>query len=150
MASEGSGHTLQPTALVHEAWLRLGGGSGERWNSRGHFISAAAEAMRRILIEAARRKQSQRRGGGLEREEIQEDHLVLERPTDEVLAVNDALDKLAAEDPLAADLVKLRYFMGMSLPEAAEALGVAPRTADRLWAYARTWLKLELGFSGLA
>ena len=150
MAREAPGQTLQPTALVHEAWLRLGGGAGEHWNSRGHFISAAAEAMRRILIESARRKQSQRRGGGMEREEIQEDHLVLERPTDEMLAVNEALDKLAGEDPVAADLVKFRYFVGMSLPEAAESLGIAPRTADRLWAYARTWLKLELGASDLA
>src|SRR5260221_13796326 len=139
MAQEATGHTLQTTALVHEAWLRLSGGGHQQWNSRGHFFSAAAEAMRRILIESARRKQSQRRGGGLERVDLDESQLILERPVDEVLAVNEALDKLAKEDPLAAELVKLRYFIGLALPEAAQALGISPRTADRLWAYARTW-----------
>ena len=144
MAHEAAGHTLQPTALVHEAWLRLVGSGHQKWNSRGHFFSAAAEAMRRILIEAARRKSSQRRGGGLERVDLDDSQLLLERPADEILAVDEALDKLAEEDPLAAELVKLRYFMGMALPEAAQALGISPRTADRLWAYARTWLRLEI------
>ncbi|MBI2926287.1 MAG: sigma-70 family RNA polymerase sigma factor [Verrucomicrobia bacterium] len=144
MAHEAAGHTLQPTALVHEAWLRLVVDGPQRWNSRGHFFAAAAEAMRRILIETARRKLSQRRGGGLERVELDESLLVLERPSDEMLAVNEALEKLAREDRLAADLVNLRYFVGMTLPEAAEALGLSPRTADRLWAFARTWLRLEI------
>lgn len=144
MAREAAGHTLQPTALVHEAWLRLVGGGGQEWNSRGHFISAAAEAMRRILIESARRKQAQRRGGGALREELAEEHWVLERPDDEVLAVGEALAALERDDAQVAELVKLRYFVGLSLPEAAEALGLSPRTADRLWAYARTWLKLAL------
>jgi len=144
LCREAPGHTLQPTALVHEAWLRLAGPEEQHWNSRGHFICAAAEAMRRILIESARRKQAQRRGGGREREELQEHHLVWERPPDEVLAVNEALARLQAEDPQAAELVKLRYFVGLSLPEAAEALALSPRTADRIWAYARTSLKVAL------
>lgn len=144
MAREAPGHTLQPTALVHEAWLRLAGSGEAHWNSRGHFICAAAEAMRRILIESARRKQAQRRGEGRGREELQEHHLVWERPADEVLAVNEALARLQAEDPQAAELVKLRYFVGLSLPDAAVALGISPRTADRIWAYARTWLKVAL------
>jgi RNA polymerase sigma factor (TIGR02999 family) len=144
MAGESADQTLQPTALVHEAWLRLVGSGHEKWNSRGHFFSAAAEAMRRILIEAARRKHSQRRGGGWERVDLDDSQLLLERPADEILAVDEALDKLAKEDPLAAELVKLRYFMGMALPEAAQALEISPRTADRLWAYARTWLRLEI------
>jgi RNA polymerase sigma factor (TIGR02999 family) len=144
MAHEPAGHTLQPTALVHEAWLRLVGSGHQHWNNRGHFFSAAAEAMRRILIEAARRKQSQRRGGGLERVDLDQAQLLLERPADEVIGVHEALDQLAKEDPLAAELVKLRYFIGMPLPEAAQALGISPRTADRLWAYARTWLRVEI------
>lgn len=115
MAQEPEGHTLQPTALLHEAWLRLVGSDDQQWNSRGHFFAAAAEAMRRILIEAARRKQSQRRGGGLERVDLDESQLLLERPADEVIAVHDALDKLAKEDPQAAELVKFRYFVGMGV-----------------------------------
>jgi RNA polymerase sigma factor (TIGR02999 family) len=145
MAKEAPGHTLQPTALVHEAWLRLVEGEARRFDNRGHFFATAAEAMRRILIEAARRKHSQQRGGHLQREELTESTLVLERPTDEILAVDEALTKLAGADPLAADLVKLRYFVGLSLPEAAEALGISPRTADRVWAYARSRLHQELG-----
>jgi RNA polymerase sigma factor (TIGR02999 family) len=145
MAKEAPGHTLQPTALVHEAWLRLVEGEDRRFDNRGHFFATAAEAMRRILIEAARRKHSQQRGGHLQREELNESTLVLERPTDEILAVDEALTKLAGADPLAADLVKLRYVVGRSLPEAAEALGISPRTADRVWAYARSRLQQELG-----
>jgi RNA polymerase sigma factor (TIGR02999 family) len=129
---------------VHEAWLRLGGSSDLRWNSSGHFISAAAEAMRRILIDSARRKQTQRRGSGTQREELKEEHWILERPADEVLAVGEALAELTREDPQAAKLVELRYFVGLSLPEAARVMEIAPRTADRLWAYARTWLKVAL------
>lgn len=144
MAQEAAGHTLQPTALVHEAWLRLAGKGGQQWNSRGHFMAAAAEAMRRILIESARRKQAKCRGERPDREELLEEHWVLERPADEVLAVHEALDALARQDPQAAEVVQLRYFVGLTLPEAAEVLGIAPRTADRLWAYARTWLKLAL------
>jgi len=144
MAHEAAGHTLQPTALVHEAWLRLVGSGDPQWNGRGHFFAAAAEAMRRILIEAARRKQRQRHGGGQTREELDESHLVLERPSDEMLAVDEALERLTQEDALAADVVKLRYFVGMTLPEAAEALGISPRSADRIWAYARTWLRVHI------
>ena len=148
MAHEPAGYTLQPTALVHEAWLRLAGSQAQQWNSRGHFFAAAAEAMRRILIETARRKRSQRGGGGLNRTELRESQLILERPSDEMLAVDEALSQLAQKDPLAADLVKLRYFVGMTLPEAAEALAIAPRTADRLWAYARSWLRVALEDGG--
>lgn len=148
MAQEVPGHTLQPTALVHEAWLRLVGSSNQHWNGRGHFFAAAAEAMRRILIEAARRKQTRRHGGGLEREELQESHLVLDRPPDEMLAVHEALAKLGQEDPIAADLVKLRYFVGMTLREAADALAISSSTADRLWAYARTFLRIEIESGG--
>ena len=144
MAQEAPGQTLQPTALVHEAWLRLGADGQPAWTNRAHFFAAAAEAMRRILIEAARRKHSQQRGGHLHREELKETTLVLERPTDEILAVDEALTRLAGADPLAAELVKLRYFVGMSLPEAAEALGISARTADRVWAYARSRLHQEL------
>src|SRR5262245_25041320 len=144
MAKEAPGHTLQPTALVHEAWLRLVGGGQQHWNSRKHFFCAAAEAMRRILIEAIRRKQSQQRGGDWQRVELDETSLALERPATEMLDIDAALGKLAREDALAADLVKLRYFVGLTLPEAAEALSVSPRTADRLWAYARSWLREEL------
>jgi RNA polymerase sigma factor (TIGR02999 family) len=122
----------------------LVGGAPQQWNSRGHFFAAAGEAMRRILIESARRKQSQRRGGGLEPIELSESALVLARPSDEVLAVHDSLDKLAAADPLTADFVKLRYFVGMTVSEAADALAISPRTADRLWAYARTWLRTAI------
>lgn len=144
MAGESAGHTLQATALVHEAWLRLVGSNQQSWENRSHFFAAAAEAMRRILIEHARRKQSLKRGGGLERAELDESALVLAVPPDELLAVDEALDKLAAEDPSAAELVKLRYFVGMTMDEAASALGMATRTAERLWTYARAWLRREM------
>jgi RNA polymerase sigma factor (TIGR02999 family) len=144
MANEHAGHTLQPTALVHEAWLRLVGGGQQYWNSRAHFFCAAAEAMRRILIESSRRKQSQQRGGDWQRCELDESAFVLERPTAELLDIDAALEKLGREDSSAADLVKLRYFVGLTLPQAAEALDISPRTADRLWAYARSWLRQEL------
>jgi len=144
MANQPPGQTLQPTALVHEAWLRLVGGGQRHWNSRGHFFAAAAEAMRRILIEAIRRKQSLQRGGDWQRIELDESTLVLERPASEMLDIDAALEKLGREDALAADLVKLRYFVGFTLPEAAEALNISARTADRLWAYARSWLRQEL------
>jgi RNA polymerase sigma factor (TIGR02999 family) len=144
MAAEASGHTLQPTALVHEAWLRLVGGQQLSWPSRAYFFAAAAEAMRRILVEHARRKQSLKRGGEFQREELTESVLVLTAPPDELLAVNDALEKLAAEDKPAAELVKLRYFVGMTMEEAASALDMAPRSAERLWTYARAWLQREI------
>jgi RNA polymerase sigma factor (TIGR02999 family) len=144
MAQEAPGHTLQPTALVHEAWLRLFGPTQRSWGNRAHFFGAAAEAMRRILVEYARRKQSQKRGGGVAPVELDESVLVLAAPTDELLAVHEALDKLAQEDATAAELVKLRYFVGMTMEEAASAMGVAKRTAEGLWTYARAWLRREI------
>ena len=144
MAGEAAGHTLQATALVHEAWLRMVGAHQRSWQNRSHFFSAAAEAMRRILVEHARRRRSLKRGGGAEREEFDESLLVLAAPPDELLAVHDALDVLAAKDPQAAELVKLRYFVGMTMEEAATAMGLAKRTAENLWTYARTWLHREI------
>lgn len=140
MAHEAPGQTLQATALVHEAWLKLAG-SRQPWRGQAHFFGAAAEAMRRILIDKARRKTSQKRGSGTPLEELHESRIELRAPSAEILAVHDALDALAAEDAMAAEVVKLRYFVGMTIPEIAEALGLAPRTADRHWAFARAWLK---------
>jgi RNA polymerase sigma factor (TIGR02999 family) len=146
LAGEAPGHTLQATALVHEAYLRLvGTPKGERWENRRHFFGAAAEAMRRILVESARGRHSQKRGGGRSREDVDDLNVVAPEPSDDLLAIDPALDKLAAGDPRAAELVKLRYFVGLSLPEAAEVLGISPRTADRTWAYARAWLHREIG-----
>ena len=144
MAGESAGHTLQATALVHEAWLRLGGASEQAWQNRAHFFGAAAEAMRRILVEHARKKQALKRGAGAEHQELDEASLVLAAPADELLAVHEALDTLAKEDTAAAELVKLRYFVGMTMEESASALGLAPRTAERTWAYARAWLHREI------
>jgi len=144
MASEAAGHTLQPTALVHEAWLRLGAGEQPSWRSRAHFFAAAGEAMRRILVEHARRKLALKRGGGAEHGELDESTLVLAAPPDELLAVHEALDNLARQDPAAAELVKLRYFVGMTMEEAATTLGLAKRTAENLWTYARVWLHREI------
>jgi RNA polymerase sigma factor (TIGR02999 family) len=144
MAGESTGHTLQPTALVHEAWLRLVGSNSAGWDNRGHFFAAAAESMRRILVEHARRKQSLKRGAGAERLELDESVLVLAAPPDELLAVHEALDKLAAEDKTSAELVRLRYFVGMTREEAAAALGLPKRTAENLWTYARVWLHREI------
>jgi len=146
MAGEAAGHTLQATALVHEAWLRLVGADHDLqgWKNRAHFFAAAAEAMRRILVESARRKQSLKRGGGAERVDLNESALVLSAPPDELLAVHEALDGLASEDPLAAELVKLRYFVGMTMEEAASALGLGKRTAESVWTYARVWLHREI------
>jgi RNA polymerase sigma factor (TIGR02999 family) len=145
MAQESPGHTLQPTALVHEAWLRMIGDGNEHFEGRGHFFAVAAEAMRRILVESARRKHSLKRGAGAQREELNETHLVQTAPSDEMLAVDEALDLLAAEDPTSADLVKLRYFVGMTMEEAAAALGLPLRTAERLWTYSRAWLRRRIG-----
>ena len=144
MANEAPGQTLQATALVHEAWLRLGGDQQPAWHNRAHFFAAVGEAMRRILIEQARRKSRQKRGGNQPLEELHESRIELKAPADEVLAVHEALDRLAEEDATAADVVKLRYFAGMSIPQVAEALSIAPRTADRLWAFARVRLKQAL------
>ena len=144
MAGEAGGHTLQATALVHEAWIRLVDGNAQRFENRQHFFAAAAEAMRRILVDHARRKKSQKRGSGAVPEQLDESAIVLAAPPDELLAVHEALDQLSAEDASAAELVKLRYFVGMTMEESASALGLAPRTAERLWTYARAWLKREI------
>jgi RNA polymerase sigma factor (TIGR02999 family) len=144
MAQEAPGHTLQPTALVHEAWLRLFGGADQRFEGRAHFFAAAAEAMRRILVESARRKRSLKRGAGAEHVEFVESQVSQTLPTDEILAVDEALDLLAAEDPTAADLVKLKYFVGMTMEEAAAALGLSLRNAERIWAYSRAWLRRKV------
>jgi RNA polymerase sigma factor (TIGR02999 family) len=146
MAQENPGQTLQATALVHEAYVRLvGDQSGqERWDSRGHFFAAAAEAMRRILVDCARRRQSLRRGGGLRQQNLEEIAIASPEGDDNLLAVSEALEKLSAADKAAADLVKLRYFAGLTAKEAADALGLAERTADRIWVYARSWLLKEL------
>ncbi len=142
LAAEPSGNTLQPTALVHEAYLRLvGTPEGDQWDHRGHFFAAAAEAMRRILIDDARRKATARHGGAMQRQALDPDAAAIPEPREDLLALDEALDRLAAEDPLKADLVKLRYFVGMSLAEAAAALGLSERTAGRHWAYARAWLR---------
>jgi RNA polymerase sigma factor (TIGR02999 family) len=141
LAHESPGQTLEPTALVHEAYLRLvGEPGGARWDTPGHFFAAAAEAMRRILVEAARRKRSLKRGGGRVRHRLEEAELLAPEPREDVLALDEALTELAATDRAAADLVQLRYFGGLTIPEAAGVLGVSPRTADRLWTYARAWL----------
>ena len=144
MAREEPGQTLQPTALVHEAWLRLVGGEKPPWDSRGHFFAAAAEAMRRILIERARRRKVREGGGFAVPTECTESKIAVSPPAEEVLAVHEALEGLATEDPLAAELVKLRYFVGMSMPEASEVLGVPLRSAERLWTFARAWLRHEI------
>ena len=145
LAHEKAGQTLQPTALVHEAYLRLVGDGDERpWNSRGHFFAAAAEAMRRILVETARRKRSAKRGGGRARLEFEDEQLTGPEPREDLLALNEALERFEKLDRLKADLVKLRYFAGLTIPQAAEALGISPTTADRYWAYARAWLHAEV------
>ncbi len=144
MANEAPGHTLQPTALVHEAWLRLVGNENQKWDGRAHFFAAAAEAMRRILIDRARRKRAARHGGDQQRVAIQDLELASPSDDDQLLAVNDALDKLATQHKDEADLVKLRYFVGMTNDEAAEVLGISPRTAKYYWTHARAWLYLEI------
>ncbi len=144
MAQEAPGQTLQPTVLVHEAWLRLTGDQRRHWNDRSHFFAAAAEAMRRILVDHARRKRAARHGGGLQRIEMPEGASAVVDHDDNVLAVDEALEKFAALDPQKAELVKLRYFVGMTVEEAAEALGISERTAKRYWAFARAWLHEEI------
>jgi RNA polymerase sigma factor (TIGR02999 family) len=141
MAREAHGQTLQPTALVHEAYLRLVGPAEDcRWENRGHFFAAAAEAMRRILVESARRKKRRRHGGGLRRCEIPAEGPAVVSPVEDVIAVSEALEQLAALDDQAAQLVKLHYFAGLTIDQAAAVLGVSVRKAYTVWAYARAWL----------
>jgi RNA polymerase sigma factor (TIGR02999 family) len=143
LTREAPGQTLQPTALVHEAYLRLfGSDKPPSFQDRGHFFAAAAAAMRRILIDTARRKLTQKRGGGARREPLE--GLAAPEPDREMLALDEALDKLAAVDPAKARLVELRYFAGLTAEQAAEVLGISPTTADRHWAYARAWLQAEV------
>ncbi len=144
MAGQPPGHTLQPTALVHEAYLRLAGSPNPEWEGRAHFFAAAAEAMRHILVDRARRKGRLRHGAGLQRVNLEDFNLPGPEDDDLVLAVNEALDKLAAHDPLSAELIKLRFFAGLPNVEAAQLLGLSERTAKRTWAYARAWLYREL------
>jgi RNA polymerase sigma factor (TIGR02999 family) len=140
MANEAPGQTLQPTALVHEAWLRLAGPGQQTWQNRAHFFGAAAEAMRRILIDSARRKRALRHGGGQQRLDIHDVEIAEIKKDDDLLALNDALEGFAAEDSQKAELVKLRYFAGLTTAEAAEMLHISIPTADRWWAYSRAWL----------
>lgn len=145
MAHEKPGQTLQPTALVHEAYLRLvGTGQESPWHSRGHFFAAAAEAMRRILIENARRKRSRKHGGGLKRLDAEEVTLEMPQPAEDLLALDEALNKLAAKDPRKVELVKLRYFAGLTIEETADVLGISTATAKRWWTYTRAWLYREI------
>lgn len=144
MSREAPGHTLQPTALVHEAWLRLGADHQPEWKSRAQFFAAAAEAMRRILIDSARRRLAGRRGGRHEHVNIDEIDVAAAADDARVIRVNDALEKFAVDEPEKAELVKLRYFAGLTLEEAAQALNIAEPTARRWWAYARAWLIKEM------
>ena len=148
MANEAPGQTLQPTALVHEAWLRLGGAPDQAWESRAHFFGAAAEAMRRILIENARRKKALRHGAGQAQLDVQEVEIAASAPDDQLLAIDEALNKLATLDKEKAELVKLRFFVGMTIEEAAAVLGISEATAKRWWIYARAWLYAEIRPSG--
>ena len=147
MANEAPGQTLQPTALVHEAWLRLAGDAQQRWNDRQHFFRAAAEAMRHILVDRARQRGAQKRGGHLRPTELSDSKVPMVSADDELLTVHDALEQLAQRDPTSAELVKLRYFAGLSMPEAAEALNLPLRTAERMWTFAKAWLRKAIGES---
>jgi RNA polymerase sigma factor (TIGR02999 family) len=144
LAREAPGQTLQATALVHEAWLRLGGAGGYKWEGENHFFGAAAQAMRRILIDNARRKQCPKHGGGRDRIELEKIELAQPMPSDDLLALDEALTVLAQRDPQAGELVQLRFFAGLTQEQAAAVLGVSRRTADRTWAYARAWLFQQL------
>jgi len=144
MAKEAAGQTLQATALVHEAWMRVVGKENPKFQNRAHFFAATAEAMRRILIDNARRKSAVRHGGGRQRVDFEQVDLAAASDDAQLLAVNEALDKLSAQSKVEAELVKLRYFVGMTLDEAAEVLGISARTADNYWAHARAWLFTEL------
>lgn len=145
LSREAPGQTLQPTALVHEAYLRLiGDKRGARWENRGHFFAAASEAMRRILVDEVRRKRSLKRGGSMARQEIDATNLAAPEPREDLLALDEALTQLAESEPVAAQLVQLRYFGGLTIPEAAKVLHISPRTANRHWTYARAWLHQRL------
>jgi RNA polymerase sigma factor (TIGR02999 family) len=144
MANEAPEHTLQPTALVHEAWLRLAADGQPRWQNRAHFFGAAAEAMRRILVENARRKQRLKRGGQWERVDMDAVELPLPTPDEELLALDEALDRLTAFDARAAEVVKLCFFVGLTQTDAARELGVSVATVERLWSFARAWLFREM------
>jgi RNA polymerase sigma factor (TIGR02999 family) len=144
MSNEPPGQTLQRTALVHETWLRLGGNENVKWDGRAHFFGAAAEAMRRILIDNARRKKALRHGGGQQRVDVQNAEIAAAAGDDELLAIDEALKKLAAHDKQKAELVKLRYFAGLTIQEAAAALGISEPMAKRHWTYARAWLFREI------
>jgi len=148
LSQERPGQTLQATSLVHEAWLRLVGAESRKWEGQKHFFAAAAEAMRRILIENARRKQRQKRGGGYERIDIEQIQLAEPLPSNDLLALDEALTELAQRDPPAAELVQLRFFGGLTQQQAADLLGISRRTADRTWAYARAWLFQQIAGDG--
>ncbi|HKB03331.1 MAG TPA: ECF-type sigma factor [Gemmataceae bacterium] len=146
MANEKPGQTIQATALVHEAYLRLVGGDADsQWSGRGHFFAAAAEAMRRILVDSARRKKRDKHGGGRHRVDLREHHEPAGPPADEILALDEALTRLAAEDADAAQVVQLHFFAGLSIEQVAETLGVSRATAYRQWSYARAWLRNAMG-----
>jgi RNA polymerase sigma factor (TIGR02999 family) len=145
LAQEKPGQTLEATGLVHEAYLRLVGAGDEKpWDNRGHFFAAAAEAMRRILVENARRKRSGKHGGGMIRQDLDEIQLAAPQLCEDLLALDEALTRLAEKDPIKAELVKLRHFAGLTVDQAAQALGISPATVDRYWAYARAWLHAEI------
>jgi RNA polymerase sigma factor (TIGR02999 family) len=144
MSQEHPGQTLQATALVHEAYVRLVGQEVQDWNSRTHFFTAAAQAMRRILIDNARRKQRLKHGGGRQKIDLQDIEPAIEVPSDDLIALDEALTRLAQKDKVKADLVKLRYFAGLTLEQAADLLGLSERTAKRYWAHARAWLYREI------
>jgi RNA polymerase sigma factor (TIGR02999 family) len=149
LAREKPGQTLEATALVHEAYLRLVDvEKAQHWDSRGHFFAAAAEAMRRILVEKARRKGRRKRGGDWKRRDVEEVEITVEGPCDDLLALDEALTRLAAKHPRKAELVQLRYFAGLTVGEAAKVLGISPSTADRYWTYARAWLYREVAPEG--
>jgi RNA polymerase sigma factor (TIGR02999 family) len=144
MAQNAAGHTLQPTALVHEVWLRLVGNDNPTFESRAHFFAAAAEAMRHFLIDNARRKLARRHGGGLQRVDVENVDIALPADEDHLLAVNEALDRLASSSPVQAQVVKLRFFVGMTAAESAEVLGLSERTVKQYWSHAKTWLYREI------
>ena len=148
LAGEAHAHTLQPTALVHEAWLKMAGNDQRTWQGRQHFLAAAAQAMRRIMVDRARRRLAAKRGAGAERLDIDEVDISAPANDDQLLAINDALTRLAAIDPRKAELVTLRYFVGFSFEETAEILGIAVPTAKQWWAYARAWLRVEMADAG--
>ena len=141
MAQQVPGHTLQPTALLHEAWLKLTAGASQSWNDRQHFFRAAAEAMRQLLVDRARQRKASKHGGDLRRTELAESKISCRSSDDELMAVDEALEALAQRDPTSAELVKLRFFAGLSMAEAAQAIGLPLRSAERRWTFAKAWLR---------